>query len=187
MKKTATKAATRVVKKSNVISAGKSSVSSVDITDIKSKRLSEAIQSAFDSIKSDSRLVVKVDDVLKEVKYAQGNMSTRLVRQNAGAMVQGKTMWIERSTQKYVDKDFITHEIGHKVTKYGDKMTDATAKRVAEELAKELGYKSVKSMSLVVSEYASKNPTELFPEAFMEYYSGKELKGEKKKVVEVIN
>ena len=113
-------------------------------------------------------------------------MSTRLVRQNAGAMVQGKTVWIERSAQKYINEDFIVHEIGHKVTKYGDKMTDATAKRVAQELVKELGYKDIKSMSLYVSEYAAKNPTELFPEAFMEYYSGKELKGNKKKIVEAI-
>lgn len=134
VKKTTAKATTRVAKNSSVTSVGK--ISTVNSSGIKSKRLSEAIHSAFDDIQSDSRLVVKVDDVLKEVRYAEGNMSKRLIRQNTGAMVDGKIMWVERSAKKYVDKDFITHEIGHKVTKYGDKMTDATAKELLKNWQK---------------------------------------------------
>ena len=164
--------------------------SSIDMSGITSKKLKESIQTAFDFAKGMEGLPQDPDKMFKKVVYATGPMEARMVKTNAGAQVIGDTIYVCKPYQKYIDDEFIMHEIGHKVTKFGTKTTDASQKAAAEELAKKLGYSSVKSMSLYVSEYAAKNPTELYPEVLMEYYkslkTGKPLMGNKKKVIEAV-
>ena len=164
--------------------------SSIDMSGITSKKLKESIQTAFDFAKGMEGLPQDPDKMFKKVVYATGPMEAKMVKTNAGAQVIGDTIYVCKPYQKYIDDEFIMHEIGHKVTKFGTKTTDASQKAAAEELAKKLGYSSVKSMSLYVSEYAAKNPTELYPEVLMEYYkslkTGKPLMGNKKKVIEAV-
>lgn len=162
--------------------------SSIDLSAIKSKKLKESIQTAFDFAKGMEGLPQDPDNMFKKVVYAQGAMEQKMIKQGAGAQVIGDTIYICKPYSKYIDDEFIMHEIGHKVTKKGSKTTDAGQKDAAIELAKKLGYKDVKSMSSWVSDYAMKNPTELYPEVLMMYYkslkTGKPLKGHKKKIVE---
>lgn len=158
--------------------------STVDTSNIKAKKLKQTVEEAFNDIKQRDDLI-DVDTVLTHVKYAEGAKEKNMLRLNAGAMVEGKTLYIARPYAKYIDRDFIMHEIGHKVTRFGSKMTDATAKRIADEMMKELRITSFKGMASYVSDYACKSPVEFFPECFMEYMNGKELRGNKKKIIEL--
>ena len=175
---------------SATIDAGKKAkgTSSIDMSGITSKKLKESIQTAFDFAKGMEGLPQDPDNMFKKVIYADGATEKYMMKTNAGAMVKGDTIIICKPFQKNIDDEFIMHEIGHKVTKFGSKTTDASQKKQAEELAKKLGYKDVKDMSLWVSDYAAKNPTELYPEVLMLYYNslktGKPLTGQKKKIVE---
>lgn len=175
---------------SATIDAGKKAkgTSSIDLSGITSKKLKESIQTAFDYAKGMEGLPQDPDNMFKKVVYAQGNMEKSMLKGNEGAKVIGDTIYVCKPLQKYIDDEFIMHEIGHKATKFGTKTTNATQKSEAEELAKKLGFKDVKSMSLNISDYAAKNPTEFYPEVLMEYYkslkTGKPLTGNKKKIVE---
>ena len=162
--------------------------SSIDMSGITSKKLKESIQTAFDYAKGMDGLPQDPDNMFKKVIYATGAKEKMMVKTGAGAEVVGDTIIVCKPLQKYIDDEFIMHEIGHKVTKFGSKTTHSTQAKAAEELAKKLGYSSVKSMSAYVSSYATKNPAEFYPEALMEYYhslkTGKPLTGNKKKIIE---
>lgn len=175
---------------SATMDAGKKAkkTSSINMSGITNKKLKESIQTAFDYAKGMEGLPQDPDTMFKKVVYATGNMEAKMLKTNAGAQVIGDTIYVCKPYQKYIDDEFIMHEIGHKATKFGLKTTDSTQKKEAEALAKKLGYKDVKSMSLYISDYAAKNPTEFYPEALMEYYkslkTGKPLMGNKKKIIE---
>ena len=162
--------------------------SSIDMSGITSKKLKESIQTAFDYAKGMDGLPQDPDNMFKKVIYATGAKEKMMLKTGAGAEVVGDTIIVCKPLQKYIDDEFIMHEIGHKVTKFGSKTTHSTQAKAAEELAKKLGYSSVKSMSAYVSSYATKNPAEFYPEALMEYYhslkTGKPLTGNKKKIIE---
>lgn len=162
--------------------------SSIDMSGITSKKLKESIQTAFDYAKGMDGLPQDPDNMFKKVIYATGAKEKMMLKTGAGAEVVGDTIIVCKPLQKYIDDDFIMHEIGHKVTKFGSKTTHSTQAKAAEELAKKLGYSSVKSMSAYVSSYATKNPAEFYPEVLMEYYhslkTGKPLTGNKKKIIE---
>lgn len=162
--------------------------SSIDMSGITSKKLKESIQTAFDYAKGMDGLPQDPDNMFKKVVYATGAKEKMMLKTGAGAEVVGDTIIVCKPLQKYIDDDFIMHEIGHKVTKFGSKTTHSSQAKAAEELAKKLGYSSVKSMSAYVSSYATKNPAEFYPEALMEYYhslkTGKPLTGNKKKIIE---
>lgn len=164
--------------------------SKVTTSTIKSKKLDNSIHDAFDAVKNMNNLATDVDSVITEVKYAIGRMEEKMNANDIGAIALGKAIYVNKSVQKYIDKDFMIHEIGHKVTKYGEKMTDATAKRVVDEIIKELnspGIKNYKDLASWVSDFAYKSKeVEIFPEAFMIYASGKELTGTRKKVIDII-
>lgn len=159
--------------------------STVDTSGISSTKLRDTVDEAFADIKNINNLVTNIDDEISIVKYAQGQMEKRMTANREGAIVQGNVIYINKAYRNTIDRDVIMHEIGHKVTKFGSKMTNATAERIANEMMKELGFKSFKDMASFVSDYATTRPVELFPECFMEYMSGKELRGQKKKIVEL--
>ena len=175
---------------SAAMEAGKKAkkTSSIDMSGITSKKLKESIQTAFDYAKGMDGLPQDPDNMFKKVIYATGAKEKMMLKTGAGAEVVGDTIIVCKPLQKYIDDEFIMHEIGHKVTKFGSKTTHSTQAKAAEELAKKLGYSSVKSMSAYVSSYATKNPAEFYPEALMEYYhslkTGKPLTGNKKKIIE---
>ena len=162
--------------------------SSIDMSGITSKKLKESIQTAFDFAKGMEGLPQDPDKIFKKVVYAQGTMETKMVKQGAGAQVIGDTIYICKPYQKYIDDEFIMHEIGHKAGKFGSKTTEAMQKNQAEELVKQLGFKDFKSMASYISDYAMKSPNEFYPEVLMEYYkslkTGNPLTGKKKQIVE---
>ena len=144
---------------SAAMEAGKKAkkTSSIDMSGITSKKLKESIQTAFDYAKGMDGLPQDPDNMFKKVVYATGAKEKMMLKTGAGAEVVGDTIIVCKPLQKYIDDEFIMHEIGHKVTKFGSKTTHSTQAKAAEEIAKKLGYSSVKSMSAYVRYYATKN------------------------------